>query len=612
MAEPSDDSVIQPGTVVGKYRIERLHDRGGMGCVYKARDTVLGRPVAIKTLHAKNVSDRILLARFQRECAIAANVSDPHIVEIHDGFIHDGVPYLVMPFLQGETLQQAIKARGRLPVTEAVSIALHIAGGLVACHHEGIVHRDLKPQNIFLVKTLGDQPHPRILDFGVAKLSTADGSPSGSDLTAENQVLGTPNYMAPEQALGTARDSGPAADQYSLAAILYRCLSGERPYPNEAYRNPFALGEAFSNQRPRPLIDVIETIPSALNHAIMRALSPSPLDRFASIREFGAALYPFASDDAQGHWRSGYTHQNGIEPSKGRVSRRLSEGHSGTAETVTADMAQAARRMNVDSIHEIRPTQASASMAATVPGPQKTAPAAHVTADTRPDSSPASTANVDETIRESEWKRIVVAKESVQTTGDDTPDSAQPSASPSNTTDRIEPPRPRSGPKKMPALAAAAAVVLGLGFWGIGRFIAPVSGSDGSSGGSTAKGIVLPEPAAQTSAPEPPKPEPPAPPSVATTPVPVPNEAPAAPAVQAQPITPPAPVVPAIEHAAVNPPPEKVTETRAPNTTRSRSRDKDSVKSSTSRPNPETAPSARAPTKQVPVQYFKDGTPFLK
>ena len=205
---------MKVGDVIDKYRITRLLGEGGMGAVYAAENTVIGKAVAIKVLRPEHAGNRQVVERFLREARTAASVDHPGIVEVFDfGWAEDGAPYLVMALLKGESLAAHIDgARGPLPVERAVAITAEVLSVLGAVHDNGIVHRDLKPDNVFLARRGDGSQRVRVLDFGISKMRVE----VATRLTQTGTVLGTPYYMSPEQAHGartstTARTSGPSA-----------------------------------------------------------------------------------------------------------------------------------------------------------------------------------------------------------------------------------------------------------------------------------------------------------------------------------------------------------------------------------------------------------------
>jgi serine/threonine-protein kinase len=210
------------GTLLsGRYRLDAQVGHGGMSTVYRAFDTVLERQVAIKLMHREMSSDSDQLERFRREARAVAQLNHPHIVGVIDAGEDDNAPYIVFEYVEGETLKDRIRRHGQLPVPEAVAYAIEIARALGAAHERHIVHRDVKPQNVLI----DEEGTAKVTDFGIARTTTEEG------LTADGRVLGTTDYVSPEQALG--HDVGPQSDLYSLGIVLFEMLTGDVPFSGE-------------------------------------------------------------------------------------------------------------------------------------------------------------------------------------------------------------------------------------------------------------------------------------------------------------------------------------------------------------------------------------------
>jgi formylglycine-generating enzyme required for sulfatase activity len=272
------------GSRLGPYEVVAQIGAGGMGEVYRAKDTRLGRDVAIKVLPADFAADAERLKRFEREAKATAALSHPNILDVHDVGTHEGVPYLVEELLEGESLRERL-ARGPIPVREAVEIAVQVAHGLAAAHGKHIVHRDLKPANVFMTS----EGTAKILDFGIAKLveslplgeaDTLTHAPTGA--TELGRVLGTTAYMSPEQARGMPVD--PRSDIFSFGVVLYEMLSGQRPFRGETATDTVA---AILTQEPPPLP---EGMPLALQGVVTQCLAKRPDQRFCSAHDLGLAL----------------------------------------------------------------------------------------------------------------------------------------------------------------------------------------------------------------------------------------------------------------------------------------------------------------------------------
>jgi len=269
------------GTSLGNYRLDSELGTGGMGTVYRATHEVLGKTAAVKLLHGDDMNP-MLVHRFINEAKAASAIQHPGIVEVFDfGTSEDGRAFLVMEFLAGESLARRIESRGRLPASEASRIARDIAGALAAAHRRGIIHRDLKPDNVFLVPDGERGERPKLLDFGIAKLVGSDASH-----TETGALIGTPLYMAPEQARA-ARDIDARADLYSLGCILHEMLVGAPPFVAEGAGELIALhmfGKAL-----RPSLRVPGVSP-ALDAIVLRLLEKEPAARFACAEDVIAAL----------------------------------------------------------------------------------------------------------------------------------------------------------------------------------------------------------------------------------------------------------------------------------------------------------------------------------
>jgi Tol biopolymer transport system component len=257
-----------------------------MGEVYRARDERLGREVAVKVLPSGLSADKERLQRFEREARAAGALNHPHILAVYDIGRHDGSPYVVSELLEGQTLRDRLGG-GALPPRKAVEIGVQIARGLAAAHEKGIVHRDLKPENVFVT----NDGHVKILDFGLAKLTHAEGgagpdeSPTRTRQTDPGVVLGTAGYMSPEQVRGGAVDH--RSDIFSFGILLYEMLAGRRPFKKETSAETMA---AILREDPPNLLDTNATLPPALERIVRHCLEKAPPERFASARDLAFDL----------------------------------------------------------------------------------------------------------------------------------------------------------------------------------------------------------------------------------------------------------------------------------------------------------------------------------
>ena len=277
---------LSAGTRLGPYEILSPLGAGGMGEVYRARDSKLERDVAIKVLPQSLAADPDALARFEREAKAVAALSHPNILAIHDFGTHEGTAYAVMELLEGETLRGKLDA-GPIPQKQAVDYALQIAKGLSAAHEKGIVHRDLKPENLFVTK----DGHVKILDFGLAKRVEAvapgeeTSAPTGSGHTEPGTVMGTVGYMSPEQVRGLPVDH--RSDIFSFGAILYEMLSGKKAFKRDTASDTMA---AILREEPPELTESGRNISPALDHIVRHCLEKDRDNRFQSAKDIAFAL----------------------------------------------------------------------------------------------------------------------------------------------------------------------------------------------------------------------------------------------------------------------------------------------------------------------------------
>jgi len=273
---------LTSGTKLGPYEIQAALGAGGMGEVYRARDTRLGRDVAIKVLPSHLSSDPDLKARFEREAKAISALSHHHICHLYDIGSQDGTDFLVMELLEGETLADRL-SKGPLPLKLALQYGLEIAEALEKAHAHGIVHRDLKPGNIMLTKS-----GAKLLDFGLAKaadgvatLASGSMATMSKPLTVEGTIVGTFQYMAPEQVQG--READARSDLFALGAVLYEMITGRRAF---AGKSQISVMSAILEKEPEPVSSVQPMASPALDHVIQRALAKDPNDRWHTARDF--------------------------------------------------------------------------------------------------------------------------------------------------------------------------------------------------------------------------------------------------------------------------------------------------------------------------------------
>ncbi|HEV2764085.1 MAG TPA: protein kinase, partial [Pyrinomonadaceae bacterium] len=271
----------------GKYRLDARLGEGGMGTVYRSTHLLIERPVAVKVLNPRLVTDEEAKERFRREARAAGRLRHPHAVAVTDfGETAEGLVYIVMELLEGTSLREVLESEAPLDARRAVGIMEQVAGAVAAAHAAGVIHRDLKPGNIFLVGHAGSEPHVKVLDFGIAKLA-ADAHEEGESqaLTQTGIMIGTPRYMSPEQCDG-ARLS-PASDVYSLGIILYEMLTGQTPFTGTS---PLAVALQHSSKPPRRPSELVSNLSPALEQVVLHALEKQPSDRPSDADEFRREL----------------------------------------------------------------------------------------------------------------------------------------------------------------------------------------------------------------------------------------------------------------------------------------------------------------------------------
>ncbi|MBW2524277.1 MAG: serine/threonine protein kinase, partial [Deltaproteobacteria bacterium] len=274
---------INAGDIIAeKYRLDQAVSEGGMGSVWRAQHLQLDAPVAIKFMHGKLLDSPEALARFEREAKASAQIRSPYIVHVYDHGVDDGIPYIVMEYLEGEDLGGRLRRDPPLSPEQTITICDQVAKGLERAHRLGIVHRDLKPGNIFLSRP--DDNMVKLLDFGIAKETGQRRTVTGEE-TTQGQVLGSPHYMSPEQARGKKVDG--RADLWSLAVILYRALTLQRPFDADDMGD---LIVKICTEDVRPPSSYRADLGPAVDDFFETAFQHNPDDRWQTPRKFAVAL----------------------------------------------------------------------------------------------------------------------------------------------------------------------------------------------------------------------------------------------------------------------------------------------------------------------------------
>ncbi len=325
------DGRAEPGTVLdGRYEVQRTLGEGAFAMVFLAKQLSTGQLVAVKVLRfqrAHATQQKRERRRFEREMKVIGELRHPNVVRLIDfgelkarvreakGWATDGgevleettetrvvvkrLPYIVMEYVEGQTLQAYLNEHGALELEKALAMLLPVVSAVATAHRAGVVHRDLKPPNILLGSAIDSKMHPQVLDFGIAKpLEGEEGS-----MSSNPEALGTPEYMAPESLIGAEADR--ATDQYALGVIAYEALSGVRPFHGNTF---VALLQAVSAGDRVPLGQRRDALPEGLVAVVERAMARDPKERFSDLDAFGRALLPFASDALRARWSDSFGH----------------------------------------------------------------------------------------------------------------------------------------------------------------------------------------------------------------------------------------------------------------------------------------------------------------
>jgi predicted Ser/Thr protein kinase len=259
----------------GRYEVETTLGEGGMARVYRGTDRILGRTVAIKVLSRKYAGDDSFVTRFRREAQAAAGLNHPHVVSVFDTGDDEDQHYIVMEYVEGDTLADVLRREGRLPPERATAIAADVATALEGAHEKGLVHRDVKPGNVMIDR----EGRVKVMDFGIARAAADD------TLTQTGIVLGTASYLSPEQAQGLPVDA--RSDIYSLGCVLYEMLAGRPPFVADT---PVSIAYKHVHEDARPPSEVEPSVPAALDAVVLRALAKDPEERFETAAAFREAI----------------------------------------------------------------------------------------------------------------------------------------------------------------------------------------------------------------------------------------------------------------------------------------------------------------------------------
>lgn len=283
---PEQSQTSSVGEIIGgRYRLTKLLGQGGMGEVYAAEHTTITKRVAVKLLHKEISANQEAVVRFRQEAQSASSIGHENIIAIDDfGTMPDGRVYMCMEYLDGENLSERLHRLKEIPSLEAIDLMLQVCEGLGVAHAKGIVHRDMKPENVFISKRPNGTDIVKILDFGIAKVSTDGGT---DNLTKTGTVFGTPHYMSPEQAMGQKIDH--RADIYSVGVMLFELFTGQVPYKAESFMG--ILSQHITQPTPLPsFVNPSRAVPPAIEAIILRAMSKKPEERFSSMQSMIEAL----------------------------------------------------------------------------------------------------------------------------------------------------------------------------------------------------------------------------------------------------------------------------------------------------------------------------------
>jgi serine/threonine-protein kinase len=324
---------LEVGQVIdGKYRILRLIGEGGMGAVFEGENTAIRRKVAIKVLLASMASNEDLVRRFEREAQAAGEIGNDHILEVLDlGTLATGERYMVMEYLDGETLTDRIRRHGRLTPRQVAPIARQLLSGLGSAHAAGIIHRDLKPDNVFILREkAGQRDFVKLIDFGISKFSRLSTEPL--NVTRVGSLMGTPCYMSPEQARGTA-EADVRSDIYAVGVMLYEAVTGQLPFDGESFNDlmfKIALSDAPPPSSLSPGVD------PRFEEIIMKAMARDPSQRHASVEDLKAAIDAWLANNEVLMGTSAGIGAGGTDPTSARGNPSVRRAGWGGDDTLSA------------------------------------------------------------------------------------------------------------------------------------------------------------------------------------------------------------------------------------------------------------------------------------
>jgi eukaryotic-like serine/threonine-protein kinase len=295
MADAPAPPVVPGDVVAGKYRVERIIGKGGMGIVVAAKNVKLDQEVALKFLTKNALEVPGVVERFEREARAAARIRCEHVARVLDvDALPDGLPYIVMEMMHGDDLRRILVKGGPLPTETAVTYILQACEALAEAHVAGIVHRDLKPANLFLATRPSGEPIIKVLDFGISKATLSDTDPQ---LTQTSSLMGTPSYMSPEQ-MASPKTVDPRSDIWSVGIVLYEMLGGRTPFKADTMPE---LILSIVTRAHEPIRSLRDSLPPGLAAVVDRCLQKKPRDRYANVAELARALAPFGPPQA---WQS--------------------------------------------------------------------------------------------------------------------------------------------------------------------------------------------------------------------------------------------------------------------------------------------------------------------